>query len=194
MVADNGSYEQMTMLSSSGMTWWRVEFGFEGEVTCTPVYAARTREDQRVWYVEAENAEGARAVAIRARARERLRERRAAYREQGLCRCGRARDSALAECATCRARQAGEARRRAERLGVSLAASKLIRGPTVTAKTRVNPGPAQAARRAGLRASERLSVLLEVRAEFERTRKTGPDRDKHFLLWLIDQIAKAQNP
>lgn len=173
------------------MIWWRVEFGHEGEVTCTPVYAARSREDQRVWYVEAENEETARAKAMRMRARARLAERRAKYKAQGLCRCGRARDSERRECALCRERHVIDEKRRGERLGVSRSGAKLFRGP-VAGDLRVSPGPMQAQRRAGLKQTERLAVLLEVRGEFERTRKLGLERDKQFQLWLIGQINRAK--
>lgn len=179
-------------LGGEAVTWWRVEFGHEGEITCTPVYAARGREDQRVWYVEADSEEAARAAAIRMRARARLAERRAKYKAQGLCRCGRERDSEQhRECALCRERHATDEKRRSERIGVSRNAAKLHRGP-VAGDQRVNPGPMQAQRRAGLKQTERLAVLLEVRSEFERTRKLGMERDKHFLLWLIGQINKAK--
>ena len=168
------------------MIWWRVEFGHEGDVTCTPVYAARSREDQRVWYVEAENEESARAKAIRMRARTRLAERRAQYKAQGLCRCGRARDCKQRhECALCRERHVIDEKRRAERLGVSRNGAKVFRGP-VAGDCRVNPGPMQVQRRASLKQSERLAVLLEVRGEFERKKK------RYFQLWLNDQINKAK--
>lgn len=176
---------------SNGVTWWRVEFD-EGEVRCTPVYSAATSADQRVWYVEASSEEAARAIATRMRARSRLRERRAQYRDQGLCRCGRERDSDLRKCRVCRERHAEDEKRRGERLGVSRSESKLFRGPVATPEQRVTPGPAQAQRRSGLRQTERLATLLEARNEFERTRKLGPDRDKQFLFWLIGQINKAK--
>lgn len=174
------------------MIWWRVEFGHDGDVTCTPVYAARSREDQRVWYVEADSEETARAKALRMRARARLAERRAKYKAQGLCRCGRERDSDQhSECALCRERHAVDEQRRAERLGVSRNGAKLHRGP-VAGDQRVSPGPMQAQRRAGLKQTERLAVLLEVRNEFERTRQLGMERDRHFQFWLASQINKAK--
>lgn len=173
------------------VTWWRVSFDGT-DWHCEPVYCAETTQDQTVWYVQAPTAEAARAEAVRRRARERILARRAEYAQQGLCRCGRKRDREdRTRCRVCRERQAAEERRRAARL----AAAEAVASPEATSTpvaARQNPAEAQAVRRATLRQSERLATLLEVRAEFERTRLLGPARDREFTLWLAEKIAQAK--
>lgn len=168
------------------VTWWRVSFDGT-DWHCEPVYCAETTQDQTVWYVQAPTAEAARAEAVRRRARERILARRAEYAQRGLCRCGRKRDREdRTRCRVCRERQVAEEQRRAARLAASEEAS------SAPVAARQNPAEAQAVRRATLRQSERLATLLEVRAEFERTRRLGPSRDRDFTLWLADKIAKAK--
>ena len=163
-------------------SWYRVEFDNSGRmIACDPAEAAVGASGWVVVYVQAKDEDGAKLAAQRERQKLMQRDRRKRYREQGLCSyCGRERaDSTLKKCLVCTERTRESNRRSDARKN----------SPDLP---RQNPGARQRERRASLEQSERLSVLLEVQAEWRRI--LNSKKGGSFSEWLAKAIEAAKKP
>lgn len=143
------------------MSYWRVEFRVDGSVESVLEMDRGAPEDVFVVYVRADDSEHA---VYRARQRLPQRERRARYDREGKCLCGRPRaEDGHRRCPTCLARMKASRRGEAPR-------SKGVR---------------QLARRADLKASERLATLVEVQGVWQRCQT-----NHQFTRWLAGELGK----
>lgn len=150
------------------MSWYRVELDDDGKVLRLKRCADGGPGTMTVFYVWADDEEAAKRLAERERQRMMLKARRKAYKEQGLCRCGREREEKrFSRCITCRARQATYHQRAYER-----AQGRPIETPSKSESF--------VRRHASVRESERLTTLLHVKALFLecRTNREFVDRLK----------------
>ena len=163
-------------VAKGSLPWFRVEFDDSGHlVACDPAEGSVGASGWVVVYVQAKDEDGAKAAAARMRQRLMLRDRRKRYGEQGLCPyCGRERtDKSLKKCLVCAERGREWNRRRDARKRDDV--------------PHQSPGPRQVERRQTLQQVERLSVLLEVRAVWQRAHNT-----KYFTEWLNSAVEAAK--
>jgi hypothetical protein len=156
----------------SGESWWRCEYGPDGEIVSVVLVEAQERSEGLVVYVRAETQELAYAQALRERQRVALRWRRRAYREAGLCRCGRQPRPGRRECQVCADRRASDAEVRRQRLA----------GITVT---RESKALAYRQRLDDVRRQVRIDLLLEVRSAWARLRSP-----REFTEWIRVRVQK----
>jgi hypothetical protein len=154
--------------------WWRVEVSATGKVlSCVAVESAG--DENRWFYVQAASAELAAKAAINAHCARLLAARRARYRAEGLCDCGRIRDNTtFVSCARCLERSRihrlrYESRQRGEDV-LPLDRRKVL-----------------LERKEAESASLRLAVLLEVQQAWQDLPTNGS-----FTRWLTEQIATAR--
>jgi hypothetical protein len=157
----------------SGLSWWRIELDGAGAlVSAQRLDGAPQHDGGGVYIVEATSEASAILLAQRTHQRDALRQRRAQRDAQGVCRCGRPRDSEFLRCSLCRVRSSRDQKRSAARK----------RGEPVEAAPKML---AQRERRATLAESERLSVLLEVKRAWEASPNIAV-----FGRWLATEITK----
>lgn len=160
------------------MTWYRVEFDDRGRVVaCDTAEQELYSNGHAVVYIAAESEELARIKAQHRRAYMLLKERRARYRAEGKCRCGRETVPGGLTCEVCRERQRDDNARQ-------YAARRAANGGQ-----RLSPRDAQVARRSEVKQSARLEVLLEVRRVYERFLNT---QKGSFVEWLYAEINEAK--
>ena len=95
-----------------GRRWWCVKFDASGSVESVHAVTAESKSTPTVIYVLARSGDRAAVAAYRMRQRLAMRARRAEYKAQGLCQCGRKRgDKSFARCETCRTRHHADRRR-----------------------------------------------------------------------------------
>lgn len=156
------------------MRHWRVEFDHEGEIRSIKACREADADTALVIYVKARDEAGAREAAYRTRQRVAQRIRRAKYRREGRCKCGRPMDDPKrsVRCELCRERSRRDARNtRARR-----------RGEEPPEPTAGKSAPFQS-NRANMKDADRASVLLEVARKWERCKTAG-----EFTEWLAEEL------
>jgi hypothetical protein len=153
--------------------WWRVELTADGTVaSCVAVETKPETPDGAVVYVLAETEKLARYKAYKLRQKLIQRERRARYRADGKCQCGRELDDPeFKKCTLCRQR------------------NEVHRARSDGKLPPLKPGEKGARiqeRRLELRDMVRLEVLLEVSTKLLNCRS-----NREFKQWLEDAIRKA---
>jgi CRISPR/Cas system-associated protein Cas10 (large subunit of type III CRISPR-Cas system) len=154
----------------SALAWWRVEFATGGAIVSVSPVDHQELAEGLVVYVRAKTEELARLRAQAERQRVALQWRRRAYREAGLCRCGRQPRQGRRECQVCADRRASDAEVRRQRLA----------GITVT---RESKAVAYRQRIDDERRQARIDLLLEVRSAWARLRSP-----REFTEWLRVRI------
>jgi hypothetical protein len=158
----------------SGLSWWRIELDGAGAlVSAQRLDGAPQHDGGGVYIVEATSEASAILLAQRTHQRDALRQRRAQRDAQGVCRCGRPRDSEFLRCSLCRVRSSRDQKRSAARK----------RGEPVETPSKVE---AHQERRATVAESTRLHALYEVQRAWQLAR-----RNSDFTEWLRAEIERA---
>jgi hypothetical protein len=165
------------------LSWWRLTVDEAGKVLACVAVERESKNGQHCFYVKARDAKEAARLLSNEISRRLLAARRAKYKAQGLCECGRRRDNPnFVHCGACleRARLHNE-RQRARQRGEDV--EPLDR--RVVLQERKQQDRAQAVEAA--KPSLRLNVLLEVQEAWE-----GSGTNQSFTRWLREQIDAAR--
>jgi hypothetical protein len=167
----------------SGLHWFRVELTDDGKVVSCRVADSGDKGARLVHYVQAVDAAAAAKAALNARAAELLAARRAAYKAQGLCACGRKRNRPGSErCSACYERHlVHEARQKRKRKGEKL--EPLDRRAVLQQRKEAERREAIAS---ATPTAQRLSLLLEVQKAWQDSPTNGA-----FTSWLMREIERA---
>lgn len=153
--------------------WYRVEFDARGHVVRVTLQSAPGESTNTVVYVEAKGIEAAGKLAERLYSRRKVAERRAKYKAEGKCPCGRERDLDGVHCSVCLSNKQGTRERR--RMGLNRPDATALR----LAKSDT--------RRRDRRAEMRHEVLLELEAKLATFRSVAAAQ-----LWVRREIRKLQ--
>jgi hypothetical protein len=150
--------------------WYRVEIDDAGRVVSVTLQSKAGESTRSVVYVEAKGQDAAGKLAEKLYSRRKVKERRAKYRAEGKCNCGRPReDEEFLSCRVCRSNHQGTLER--ARMGLNRPNGTAIRLEKSATRSRDR------------RAELRHEVLLELEAKLATFSSVAAAR-----LWVRQEI------
>ena len=159
------------------LSWYRVALKKNGKIDSIRRVEGPSDDDNLVYYIRAASLDAAEREVYNRYARIKLREKRAKYKAEGRCRCGRERGGNFAMCSVCLERSSAARKKYPGKNGV--------KGAPRDEEARV---ASNQARQRDRRRELRLEALLEVREAWMKSPSVAV-----FGHWLSEQIKDALN-